>query len=66
MLLFNHVPGGEMGNSSFVVQKIFLDETPFEYDASNATYYKDLVSKTRRSDGLVPNHYVSLPTNSTT
>ena len=56
-----------MGNSSFTVQNIFFDETPFEHDASNATYYKDLVSKTRRSDGLGLNNYVSLPsTNSTT
>ncbi|KAI9933182.1 hypothetical protein MW887_007653 [Aspergillus wentii] len=46
-----------IGNPSFAVHGIFLDETPSEFDANKVAYYKDLVSTIRNSTGLGPNHY---------
>ncbi|OGM48874.1 spherulin 4-like cell surface protein [Aspergillus bombycis] len=46
------------GKSSFAVHGIFLDEAATDYSADTVTYYTNLASTIRQSDGLGPNNYI--------
>ncbi|KAB8267171.1 Spherulation-specific family 4-domain-containing protein [Aspergillus minisclerotigenes] len=46
------------GKSSFAVHGIFLDEAVADYNADTVTYYKNLASTIRSSDGLGPDNYI--------
>lgn len=46
------------GKSSFAVHGIFLDEAATDYNADTVTYYKNLASTIKQSDGLGPDNYV--------
>ncbi|KAE8154688.1 Spherulation-specific family 4-domain-containing protein [Aspergillus avenaceus] len=46
------------GDSSFAVRGIFLDEGAAEYNGNKVSYYTQLNSLIKGSEGLGPNHYV--------
>ncbi|KAE8139908.1 Spherulation-specific family 4-domain-containing protein [Aspergillus pseudotamarii] len=46
------------GKSSFAVHGIFLDEAATDYNADTVTYYKNLASTIKQSDGLGPDNYI--------